>query len=581
MAKLKLKNYPEIINSLFSKRKYWWLGGGVVVLAVVAGQLMYPYERSLPLARIGDVDVSNRSYQQVIDLAREHYADIPLSLDIPGINSIETSTAQAGITPRYSDAAQAVTHYSLKARLVPFSFVYKLFVNRVNIGHDIEQERFAGFAREVAEKCRIAPKDAELGFAAGEVILKSAVEGQECSEGDIRQALETVSLTKERAAAQIKTIKLQPTRTDQKMREQLMTAQAVVERGLVVGSPDKQWTVTDEELAGWLTVDQADDGSLSLELNSKKTAAYLKKLDSDLVRQPGTTTITYLDGLEVKRDIGTPGRVVDEKITLERIESVLFGDDVSTVAWVQLTDVPPVVRAVHTYSKTSKGVQALVAQWDREHRGRYGIIVRDLSGRNLNGSLNADMDFLTASTYKMFLAYATFNYVESGKASLSTRTSTGLSVQGCIDEMILHSTNECATALMDLVGWSRVHHFIKRQFPSTSLDNGASADGEKHTTVRDEVTFLQRLNSHNLEMNSSHHDYLLGLMKRQIYRDGIPAGIPGTAVANKVGFYAGYKHDVAIIYGPKGTYLLGILSYGGADWEFADLSRKVAGLMNR
>jgi len=126
-----------------------------------------------------------------------------------------------------------------------------------------------------------------------------------------------------------------------------------------------------------------------------------------------------------------------------------------------------------------------------------------------------------------------------------------------------------------------VHNFIRGQFPSTIIDNGVSSDGDKHSTVRDEVTFQTRLNAGTLEINGDNHAYLLNLLKRQVYRGGIPVGVPGVTVANKVGFYNGYKHDIAVIYGPKGTYQLGIMSYGGADWRFADLSRKVAEIMNR
>ena len=60
-------------------------------------------------------------------------------------------------------------------------------------------------------------------------------------------------------------------------------------------------------------------------------------------------------------------------------------------------------------------------------------------------------------------------------------------------------------------------------------------------------------------MNSSDTDRLLGLMKRQKYRDGIPAGT-GLPVADKVGFVDDVIHDAGIVYSPKGTYVLVIMT---------------------
>lgn len=560
---------------------YWTYGFAIMLLSVVAAQLFYPYEHALPLARVGDVPVGGKSYQKVIDSLRQRYGDQPLTVTLPDTEPVVTSTAKVGITPHYDAATNAVTQYSRTARLVPFSFVYKLFVNRVDIGYGIEKERLDQFVNDIAERCTRSPRDAQLGFRAGQVTLQKAETGRRCTPQVVRDALASVSLAQAELTADLTPVAMAPERTDAMMQPHLVEAQSIVERGLHIASSEEQLQVPHEELASWLTVATSGEQGLRLELNSQRVRTYLKQLDSQLVIKPGVTTVTYQDGVEVVRQTGLPGRLVDTALTEERIETALFGEAAVPVAWVAFSEVAPRVQENRTYTKTAQGVQALLEQWDRANSGSYGIIVRDLSGRGLNGQLNPNRDFVTASTFKMFLAYAAFHFAEAGQYRLDDRTNTGLSVQACIDEMILHSTNECALALMDKVGWSRVHHFIRGQFPATSLDNGASTDGEKHTTVRDETAFLQRLTTGQLTMSRAHHDYLLDLMKRQIYRDGIPAGVPGVTVADKVGFYAGYKHDVAIIYGPKGPYILAVLSYGGADWRFSDLSRQVAELLAR
>jgi beta-lactamase class A len=67
----------------------------------------------------------------------------------------------------------------------------------------------------------------------------------------------------------------------------------------------------------------------------------------------------------------------------------------------------------------------------------------------------------------------------------------------------------------------------------------------------------------------------------------IARGLPtGTAVANKSGWYTGVANDVAIVYGPKATYVLAVLSEGVASDEagnqlIAGVSRLVYELWNR
>lgn len=69
-------------------------------------------------------------------------------------------------------------------------------------------------------------------------------------------------------------------------------------------------------------------------------------------------------------------------------------------------------------------------------------------------------------------------------------------------------------------------------------------------------------------------------MKRQIYRSGIPAGSHGAAVADKVGFLDGYLHDAGIVYSPKATYALVIMSSGSSWSNISDLADAVYEFMN-
>ena len=563
---------------LTEKRIHWLVYGILLACAVsIIVQLVYPAGRALPNAHIDGIQVGGFDRKTTIDALQNTYADSEISLQIPGKKPEKIRLPTTGIVLNYTDSANKTLDYQLWQRLIPFSFVYSMGKTYESTRY-IDNEVFSEFAVKVAEKCVSTPVNAAIEIKNGQVSLRSAKDGQKCDAKKLQTSLLANTLDDTTLKAPVTPI--EPALSNDTVKTQFTHAKQVVDGGVTLGSPAEQWKVPREVVAGWLTV-VSENNTLKLTINSEAVKKYLNEYQGKTHIQPGQTTAHLLDGVEVRRETGAAGQGIDTDVTVKRITDGLLAAKVPDVIWTQLAVLPSVVVYDRQYSQSDAGVQALIEQWDRDNAGRYGILVRDLSGRGLNAALNADRDFITASTYKQFLAYAVMHKIEVGQMSFDAGTSTGLSVRGCIDEMILHSTNPCATALMEMADWGYVNDYIHGQFPSTILNNGASSDNEKHSTVRDEITFQTRLNAGTLEMNGDNHAYLLGLLKRQIYRGGIPRGVPGVTVANKVGFYNGYKHDIAIIYGPRGTYQLGIMSYGGADWRFEDLSRRVAELMNR
>ena len=67
-------------------------------------------------------------------------------------------------------------------------------------------------------------------------------------------------------------------------------------------------------------------------------------------------------------------------------------------------------------------------------------------------------------------------------------------------------------------------------------------------------------------------------MKRNIYKQGILAGLPSATVASKVGFLDALLHDASIIYSPTGTYVLVIMTEGSSWGNIANLAKQVESL---
>jgi beta-lactamase class A len=569
-----------------SKRnKKWWVLNivlpaiGLVIVSEVIIQILVPYDRTLPFARVGEVNIGSKSVTEAARILQKGYAIQPVSV-YAGKNKIYvTSAATAGLVPNYTPALNWAIHYPLWQRLVPFSIVYKAIKNDIPLSHKLDNDIFDIFAEKVAAKCNQPAKDAGIEFKDNNVVITKSSVGRECSKDNLRIALDNVDLRGMDLNIKPEITSVSPKIDDNKVQTIKQQVDTILLKHVVIKSTSDNWEVDSKTLISWLKIQQ-HDSKIELIVDEVAVKGYLDTLRGRLYIEPGTTVMRYVDGVKVSGDSGSNGQGLDVDVTAQRVSDVILGRESGNVAWVQLAVLPPKQISGRSYTPTPQGVAALVAQWKSEHSGRYGVIVHDLSGKGLSAELNPDSDFVTASTFKMFLAYALLHKVEINQLSLSTPTDQGLSAGDCLTEMIYHSTNPCAISITNLVGWDYAHQFINQQFPHTLLNNKNTSDGDKHSTVRDETNFLEKLNAGEL-MNNSNTQLLLNLMKKQVWRDGIPAGVRGITVADKVGFYNGYRHDVALIYAPRGTYILGIMSQGGSESSFADLSQRLYALMSQ
>jgi beta-lactamase class A len=228
-------------------------------------------------------------------------------------------------------------------------------------------------------------------------------------------------------------------------------------------------------------------------------------------------------------------------------------------------------------------LQQLLDNWVATQPAQYAVSVRQLSGAELTANYRSTVQMTTASTYKLFVAYAILDGVEHGSYSMSQVTVTGEpteTVSYCLQQMILVSDNDCSYDLMAMYGFTQLTAFIQAHgFTSTNLDNydssGNLTNANKLSTAADEADFLDRLQAGQL-LDAQDTNYLLNLMKNQQLRESIPSGVPaGIAVADKPGWLSNVETDAAIVYGPNSNYILVIMSNGSSTQPLANLSKIV------
>jgi beta-lactamase class A len=241
-----------------------------------------------------------------------------------------------------------------------------------------------------------------------------------------------------------------------------------------------------------------------------------------------------------------------------------------------------------TTSKTDVALQSLIATWAKQQGFQSSVDVQEITGRSRSASYEPTSSMVTASTFKIYVAYAVLHAIEQGQYTLETTTSDGNSIQTDLDNMITNSDDASSRTLGFMIGWPAIDTLLKTKgINSTELNNyvgnSTTPQGDKYSTADDLASILDQLYAGTL-LNKTDTQLLLGLMENQVWRERIPAGVPSTVtVADKPGWLLpgdGDAHivenDAAIVYGPKSTYILTIMTDNNSSTQpLANLSEQI------
>ena len=163
--------------------------------------------------------------------------------------------------------------------------------------------------------------------------------------------------------------------------------------------------------------------------------------------------------------------------------------------------------------------------------------------------------FAAASTIKIAAAVSMLTAIENGTWTWG-RSLNGQTLERCMEVMIVESDNDCPNAWYNTVGLDSVVEVVR----SVGGTGTSMVPYDFRTTAMDLALLLQAIETGDV-LNQDSKAHLLGLMGRQNYRDGIPAGLgPSAKVQDKVGFLDGNLHDAGIVRTKKGDYVFVILT---------------------
>lgn len=572
-----MKQQLNIIKRWALKHRTILIRTGLGVLGLlIAVQLFYPGDRLLPFASIDGMSVGGMAKSEAIRMLDEQAKGQRLVVALGSVNDKvdEPLPADVGLVVSNKNRVEQAS-YPWYLRILPTSLLwYGAVQSEPAPAYKTDKARATNYVTsKFGQDCLVPAKDATLKLEGATLQVVESSAGGDCQTDTAVEAL----LKAKPRPGQVLTVSIPatiiaPIGGDDEARELADVLNRTSNGGISLKVADKTQTIEQKEVLSWLTFKPSED-TLAYEINQDKAGAYLGKTATPLIAKPaGVTKVTTSDFTETSRSDGPTGQTLDLGATLANIKRVL--DDEAAGAQAQVASLPPKVVYTRSYTKTSTGIAAQMRFYDDDNNGVFGVAFAELGGQGLSAAHNGDRQFVTASTYKLFVAFSTIKRVEAGQMKWDdANIAGGRNLSTCFDDMIVKSDNPCAEALIKKIGGKALNQDIR----SLGLSNTAFRADNNVTTANDLAKYLTQLERGSMPIKSENRDRLLGAMKRNVYRQGVPAGASGP-VADKVGFLWGLLHDATIVYSPKGTYVLVVLTDGASWGNIADLTRKIEAL---
>lgn len=546
-----------------SKRRLSCVVGGVALGFVLLIQLLYPAGRLLPFVQIDGMSLGGMDRSEATSKLNTAYANHKINIYMGTSSKPVVSSKLSSADIKVDNTARLEKiDYPWYLRLLPTSI---LWAGSKSTSTPVPTygSSFDSYAeKHLMPSCRQDPVDATLKAQGDKLVVVPAKKGGQCEAGDVIKSVKSAHPTiQKQTEIRVDRKEIEAHVKDDVAKRLAETLNSRLSKGINLGVGNESVAIPVNEVVSWLDFSSNNDKIIAA-VNTERSAKWLNgAVASRVTIKPGVSYITTNDFTVVSQTTGENGRAIDIAETVKSLQSVVNGQAASATVITKV--VPPTEQYTRTYSASDTGLSALMANYAKDHSGVFGISMIELDGKKRRADYRGNEQFVTASTYKLFVAYSLMKQIDSGKRDWSSSVT-------CFNKMISHSDNACAESFLGSIGLKNVTADIQ----AIGLANSTfMKEGGPYTTAND-LTLLLGMIATRQNFSSENQQRLISAMTGNVFRKGIPAGVGGK-VANKVGFMNGLLHDAAIVYGSSGTYVLAIMT-DGSSWEtIADLAKNI------
>lgn len=223
-------------------------------------------------------------------------------------------------------------------------------------------------------------------------------------------------------------------------------------------------------------------------------------------------------------------------------------------------------------------LQAIVEDVIKDRSGNWGIVVKKLDTGQY-AEVNGDKTQVSASLYKLWVLSELYHQVAQGEIDLdSSDTITyddaaedayygdqrlfagnDITYRQAARYMVVVSDNTAAHFLATHLGPDRINAFMQTNGLTDSYLDWYGG-GDNLTTPLNVLRELEMMATSHMVDASSSQDMIETMLDQQI-NNRLPLGLPeGVPIAHKTGDLDGLLHDVGIIYGPSGPFIIVAMS---------------------
>lgn len=455
-------------------------------------------------------------------------------------------------------------------KLLPLSLLWRS-VSVGAVAFSFDESILDAKLAEYDTKLTLPPKNAHVSIQGNKVEIVSEKAGRKLSarEAAVEIKAATYKLAEENRPA-MNGQEIAPKVKASQLSELRTQVEKILTREFELRFNDITFTMDKAQIAGILQFVPGKYDIPVVQLDQEKLAKILEEKFGSKINKPAGTTVIYLvDGAEAKREVGVSGQGIDEAAVARNVQEILFGEGAVSTVDVAVKPVAPKNAYRDTFTHSQRGLQAYLNSLSRD--GDIRVTVSQIGGEGWTAQSRGVESAVAASTYKLYISTFIMEKIDSGEWSMD-KPLNGVSTKECLQRTILNSDNACPEAAIKQFGATAINNYIRSKgFGSTALRSQAM------TSTNDLATMLKGIDGGSI-VKGSNRDFLLDLMKRQVYRSGVPAG-SGGLVQDKVGFLEGYLNDAAIVTHPKGKYVIAIITKNQSWAKIAEITHKVEGLM--
>lgn len=266
---------------------------------------------------------------------------------------------------------------------------------------------------------------------------------------------------------------------------------------------------------------------------------------------------------------------------------------VVSLAWLDAGTAVPELPAPFAGRSEDGGLRAAIEGALAGREGSYSVVVHNLEDGRY-AAINEDRVYYAASLYKLEVLIEAYRQRDAGELDFSRLLTLEkkyieldlktlevleiiendqVTVLDAVRAMTIVSDTPTAALLQDTLNPTR----IDQTLASLGLTSTESANRELPTTARDMARLLTAIAAGEGGVSDASRVEMLSLLRQEGFRDGAVAGVPAeAAVAHKTGSYTDATHDVALVWGPGGPYVVAVLTDRNYDWEpVREVSRAV------